>query len=124
MNLTFFIDQINLLLDFLVYIYLYFYLSSFHTVWQAETLQQRMKSWKVTITLQAVVAGSVRVVRARVTQRAPEMAAITSQAKVPKAAEVAVIQKAPAGNTTRAAKVIETAAGLATYSMFIFFIFG
>ena len=76
------------------------------------------------ITLQAVVAGSVRVVRARVAQRAPEMAAITGQAKVPKAAEVAVIQKAPAGNATRAAKVIETAAGLATYSMFNFFIFG
>ena len=96
-------------------------------MWQAKTLQQRMKSWKATITLQAVVAGSVRVVRARVTQRAPEMAAITSQAKVTKAAEVAgslVIQKAPAGNATRAAKVIETAAGLATYSMFNFFIFG
>ena len=97
-------------------------------MWQAKTLQQRMKSWNVTITLQAVVAGSVRVVRARVTQRAPEMAVITSQAKVTKAAEVAgslVIQKAPAGNATRAAKVIETAAaGLATYSMFNFFIFG
>ena len=93
-------------------------------MWQAKTLQQRMKSWKVTITLQAVVAGSVRVVRARVTQRALEMAAITGQAKVTKAAEVSVIQKAPAGNATRAAKVIETAAGLATYSMFNFFIFG
>ena len=77
----------------------------------------------MTIILQAVAVESVRVVRAKVTQRAPEMAVITSQAKITRAAESLVIQKAPAEKTTRAAKVIEIAVGLATYSTFISLLF-
>ena len=91
-------------------------LNQLKAVWQPKTLQTRMKSWQMTITLQAVVVGSVRVVRAKVTPRALEIVAspITIQAKVTRAlAEVAgslVNQKvAPVGETTRAAKVIEIA---------------
>ena len=91
-------------------------LNQLKAVWQPKTLQTRMKSWQMTITLQAVVVGSVRVVRAKVTPRALEIAAspITSQAKVTRAlAEAAgslVNQKvAQVGETTRAAKVIKIA---------------